>query len=146
MRAKLVCFLAAVVLFIPCVCVAQTESATVSSADIEPFVGSWTGQYRECTGPADCESRKIDMAVTTDTVSYTLGPGEGGFNRHTKASSGPSSKSYPARYEKVKGVITLSFTQSSGMVISFTRSGDKLMGQGSSTRFDETYTLTKTGR
>ena len=146
MRAKMVYFLAAAVLFIPCACVAQTRSAEVSAADIEPFLGSWTGQYEECTGGSNCEGRRIDMTITTDTVSYTLGPGKGGFDRHTKSSSGPNSKTYAARYEKVKGVITLSFTQSSGMIISFTRMGDKLQGEGNSSRFDETYTLTKTGR
>lgn len=143
MRAKMVCFLAVAVLFIPCASVAQMQSATVSSADIEPFVGSWTGQYLECTAPSDCENRRADVTVTADTVAYTLGPGEGGFNRHSKASSGPTSKKYPAKYDKVNGVTTLSITQGSGMVIRFTRVGDKLMGKGNSARFDETYTLSK---
>lgn len=147
MRAKMVCFLAVAVLFIiPCVCVAQTQSATVSAADIEPFLGNWTGQYQECVGGSDCGSRKLDMIITATNVSYTFGPGDGGFGRHTKSSSGPVSKSYPAKYERLNDVTTLSFTQSSGMIIRFTRMGDKLMGQGTSARFDTTYTLTKKER
>lgn len=145
MRAKMRYFLAMAVLLIPCVCLAQTQSAEVTAGDVEPFLGSWSGQYEECRTSTDCEGRGVTMTITSDMVNYTLGAGTGGFAKHSKAGSAPSSKSYPAKYQKVNGVTTMSFTTSSGTVVRFTRQGGRLAGQGSAGRFNVKYTLTKGG-
>ena len=145
MITRKVCFLAAALLLIPCVCFAQTQSETVTAADIEPFVGNWSGNYEECRTATECEGRIVKMTITKDTVKYSLGAGAGGFARHSRAGSVPTSSTYPAIYQKVKGVTTMSFTTSSGTVVRFTLGGGKLRGQGSGGRFNVKYTLSKVG-
>jgi hypothetical protein len=145
MRAKIACVLAVVVLLIPCMCLAQAQSTAVTAADIAPFIGKWTGQHEECRSAADCEARSVEMTISSDMVMYTLSAGSAGFARHSKGGSASSSKSYPAKYQKVNGVTTMSFTTSSGNVIKFTHSGGKLTGQGTSGRFNVRYSLTKAG-
>ncbi len=139
-------FLAAALFLIPCVCVAQTQSESVTAADIQPFVGTWSGTYEECKGATECEGRIVTMTITNDTITYSLGAGTGGFAKHSKAGSVPTSNNYPAKYEKVKGVTTMSFTTSSGTLVRFTLGGGKLKGQGSGGRFNVRYTLSKAGK
>ncbi|HOI95294.1 MAG TPA: hypothetical protein PK250_11375 [Syntrophobacter fumaroxidans] len=146
MRARTAWFLMAAVLLIPCICQAQTQSGAVTQGDIAPFLGQWTGQHDECRSAANCESRSVHMTITEDTVTYTLSAADGGFARHTKSTSGPSSKSYPAKFEKAGGVTTMSFTTQSGNKIKFSLSGGRLTGKGTGGRFIVKYNLTKAGR
>jgi len=86
------------------------------------------------------------MTITEDTVTYTLSVADGGFARHTRSSSGPSSRSYPAKFEKADGVTTMSFTTKSGNRIKFSLEGGRLTGKGTGGRFIVKYSLTKAGR
>lgn len=146
MRPRMICFPAVALLLLSCICLARAQSAAPGPADIAPFLGSWKGQYEECRSRAACQGRGVDMTVTAERISFTLGPGEGGFSRHSKGSSGPKSKSYPVRFENVRGVTTMSFSTGSGLVMSFTLVGDRLEGQGTSGRFSESFTLKKARR
>lgn len=145
MRARTFCFLMAALLFIPCVCLAQTQRETVTPEDIAPFLGSWTGTHEECSSAANCDSRNVRMNIMKDKVEYTLSSADAGFNRYSKSSKGPSTKTYPSEFRKKNGVTTFSFTTSSGNEIEFNVTGGRLMGQGTGGRFDVKYSLKRAG-
>lgn len=145
MKGRRFFLLLAMALILPCMVFSQGAAAEVADSDMEPFLGKWKGTHDECRSATECETRNVDMTITRDQVTYVLGPSGAGMGRHSKATKGPVSKTYPVTFVKDAGGSGFFFVTTSGTKIMFRTEKGKLVGKGTGGRFGITYRLSKAG-